>query len=217
MNSLWVTAPSWFSSISWNAAIIIKYMEFVGVSMQSSIYEIYIFISLIRSSKYKCFSPVFTRTSWLALSAFVSLINKNRSLTIFWSSWWKKCHILCKSVQLTFNVIAKYLNFKLTFNVIVPSLLMSKTRNICLRFSSEKVSLIRERFFCINYLFRFLYSVSSLSPGEPLDMIYRTIMNSRKSMWPSWGLQWDYFILYLLHLYIFWFFHGSRCGILEGG
>ena len=87
---------------------------------------------------------------------------------------------------LTFNVIAKYLNFKLTFNVIVPSLLMSKTRNICLRFSSEKVSLIRERFFCINYLFRFLYSVSSLSPGEPLDMIYRTIMNSRKSMWPSW-------------------------------
>ena len=155
MNSLWVTAPSWFSSISWNAAIIIKYMEFVEVSMQSSIYEIYIFISLIRSSKYKCFSPVFTRTSWLALSAFVSLINKNRSLTIFWSSWWKKkCHILCKSVQLTFNVIAKYLNFKLTFNVIVPSLLMSKTRNICLRFSSEKVSLIRERIFCINYLFR---------------------------------------------------------------
>ena len=51
----------------------------------------------------------------------------------------KKCHIMCKSVQLTFNVIAKYLNFKLTFNVIVPSLLMSKTRNICLRFSSEKV------------------------------------------------------------------------------
>ena len=157
MNSLWVTAPSWFSSISWNAAIIIKYMEFVGVSMQSSIYEIYIFISLIRSSKYKCFSPVFTRTSWLALSALVSLINKNRSLTIFWSSWWKKSVTYCAKAfnfWLTFNVIAKYLNFKLTFNVIVPSLLMSKTRNICLRFSSEKVSLIRERIFCINYLFR---------------------------------------------------------------
>ena len=61
---------------------------------------------------------------------------------------------------LTFNVIAKSLNSKLTFNVIVPSLLMSKTRNICLRFSSEKVSLNRKRFFCINFLFRlFLFSV----------------------------------------------------------
>ena len=32
-------------------------------------------------------SPVFTRTSWLALSAFVSFIRRNRSRTIFWSSW----------------------------------------------------------------------------------------------------------------------------------
>ena len=74
----------------------------------------------------------------------------------------KSVTFLCKSVQfwLTFNVIAKNLNSKLTFNVIVPSLLMSKTRNICLRFSSEKVSLNRKRFFCINFLFRlFLFSV----------------------------------------------------------
>ena len=33
----------------------------------------------------------------------------------------------------------KYHKIQLTFNVIVPSLLMSKTRNICLRFSSGDV------------------------------------------------------------------------------
>jgi len=34
------------------------------------------------------------------------------------------------------DVQSKYHKIPLTFNVIVPSLLMSKTRNICLRFSS---------------------------------------------------------------------------------
>ena len=46
-----------------------------------------------------------------------------------------------------------------TFKLMEPSLFMSNTRKICLRFSW----------------------------GLPLDMTYRTIMNSRKSIWPSYG------------------------------
>ena len=75
----------------------------------------------------------------------------------------------------TINISSFALSYTwLTLSVIVPSLLMSNTRKICFKFSS----------------------------GVPFDMMYRTIMNSRKSIWPSWKtVTWDSATQIILFVY----------------
>ena len=88
-NSAWEILPSWFSSISLNA-----------VKRQWSWKYTCVHSMLLCFIQWKVHSPVFTRTSWLALSAFVSLIRRKRSRTIFWSSYIKKVKSLYNTLFL---------------------------------------------------------------------------------------------------------------------